>query len=47
LKFHFKDLPVPDRLAIKLRPAAEKMVRSGHPWVFEKGIAKQNNRSLE
>ncbi len=28
------------RLAIKLSPAAEKMVKKGHPWVFEKGIKK-------
>ena len=42
MKFHFTNLPTPARLAIKLRPAAEKMVKSGHPWVFEKGIAKQN-----
>ncbi|MDH7445582.1 class I SAM-dependent rRNA methyltransferase [Aquimarina sp. 2201CG14-23] len=37
---------VPDittqRLAIKLRPAGEKMVKKGHPWVFENSIAKQN-----
>ncbi len=32
----------PARLAIKLRPAVEKIVRSGHPWVFDKGIVKQN-----
>ncbi|MFD2562422.1 class I SAM-dependent rRNA methyltransferase [Aquimarina rubra] len=30
------------RLAIKLKPAAEKMVKRGHPWVFENSIAKQN-----
>lgn len=30
----------PNRLAIKLRPAAEKAVRQGHPWIFESGIAK-------
>lgn len=37
-----KKLPVlsPQRLAVKLRPAAEKAVRRGHPWVFESGIAK-------
>lgn len=32
----------PQRLAVKLRPAAEKAVRQGHPWVFESGIAKVN-----
>ncbi|WP_109300851.1 class I SAM-dependent rRNA methyltransferase [Aquimarina sp. AU474] len=30
------------RLAIKLRPAAEKMVKQGHPWIFENSIFKQN-----
>jgi 23S rRNA (cytosine1962-C5)-methyltransferase len=30
----------PQRLAVKLRPAAEKAVRQAHPWVFESGIAK-------
>lgn len=32
----------PRRLAIKLRPAAEKMVKRGHPWIFADSIAKQN-----
>ncbi len=31
-----------NRLAIKLKPAAERMVKRGHPWVFDEGIAKQN-----
>ena len=30
------------RLAIKLKPIAEKMIRRGHPWVFEDSIIKQN-----
>lgn len=30
------------RLAVKLRPSAEKMVKRGHPWVFEDSIVKQN-----
>ena len=34
----------PGRLAIKLKPAAERMVRKGHPWVFEKSITRQNTR---
>jgi len=33
----------PQKLAIKLRPAAQKAVRRGHPWVFESGITKLNN----
>lgn len=32
----------PQRLAVKLRPAAEKAAKQGHPWVFESGIAKVN-----
>ena len=32
----------PQKLAIKLKPAAQKAVRHGHPWVFESGIVKQN-----
>ncbi len=30
------------RLAIKLKPSAEKMVKRGHPWIFEDSITKQN-----
>lgn len=30
------------RLAIKLKPSAEKMVRKEHPWIFENSIAKQS-----
>ncbi len=38
------DLPVikTQRLAIKLKSTAEKLVKQGHPWVFEDSIAKQN-----
>lgn len=32
------------RLAIKLKPSAEKMVRKEHPWIFENSIAKQSNK---
>ena len=30
------------RLAVKLKPSAEKMVKKQHPWVFSKSIIKQN-----
>ncbi len=30
------------KIAIKLKPAAETLVKKGHPWVFENSIAKQN-----
>ncbi len=30
------------RLAIKLRPSAEKMVKKSHPWIFADSIVKQN-----
>lgn len=29
------------RIGVKLRPAAEKKVKQGHPWVFDQGIATQ------
>lgn len=29
-------------IAIKLKPAAQRKVKQGHPWVFDRGIAKQN-----
>lgn len=29
-------------IAIKLKPAAERKVKQGHPWVFDQGIIKQN-----
>ncbi len=35
-------LPTPARLAIKVKPSVEKIIRQGHPWVFEQGIIKQN-----
>ncbi|MDY8135830.1 class I SAM-dependent rRNA methyltransferase [Aquimarina sp. 2201CG5-10] len=34
-----------NRIAIKLRPTAEKMVKRGHPWVFEDSIIKQNTEA--
>ena len=30
------------RIAVKLKSNAEKLVKQGHPWVFEDSIAKQN-----
>ena len=40
----FKNLPdiSPNRLAVKVKSSVEKIIRSGHPWVFEKGIVKLN-----
>jgi 23S rRNA (cytosine1962-C5)-methyltransferase len=32
----------PRRLSIKVKPAAERMVRKEHPWVFEDSIVKQS-----
>lgn len=32
----------PKRLAIKLKPAGEKAVKQGHPWVFDESIRKQS-----
>ena len=31
-----------DKIAIKLKPKAETLVKKGHPWVFESSIVKQN-----
>ncbi len=38
------DLPhIPtNKIAFKLKPAAETLVKKGHPWVFENSIVKQN-----
>ena len=33
---------IPLRLAIKVKPAAERSIRQGHPWVFEGSIVKQS-----
>lgn len=30
------------KIAIKLKPSAETLVKKGHPWVFENSIIKQN-----
>ena len=30
------------RLAVKLKPSSEKMVKKHHPWVFKDSIQKQN-----
>ena len=31
------------KIAIKLKPATETLVKKGHPWIFENSIIKQNN----
>lgn len=37
------DLPqrTPQRLALKVKPAAERSIRAGHPWVFDGSIVKE------
>lgn len=40
--FSLPVFPAQERLAIRLKPAAERMVRKQHPWVFEASITKQN-----
>ena len=39
-----EQLPSPSekRLAIRVTPAAERAIRSGHPWLFEQAIAKES-----
>jgi 23S rRNA (cytosine1962-C5)-methyltransferase len=31
-----------NKIAIKVKPSIEKIIRQGHPWLFEGGIIKQN-----
>jgi len=33
----------PKRIAFKVKPIAEKMLRKGHPWIFESAITKQKS----
>ncbi|WP_010135512.1 class I SAM-dependent rRNA methyltransferase [Ochrovirga pacifica] len=37
----FPEIPV-NKIAFKLKPNAEVLVKKGHPWVFDNSIAKQN-----
>lgn len=32
------------RIAVKLTPKAEVLIKKGHPWVFDKSIVKQNEK---
>ena len=34
--------PVASRLKLTLRPSAESIVRSGHPWIYSDSIRSQN-----
>lgn len=42
---HFDDLPrLPDkRIALYVKPAAERALREGHPWLFDQAIRKQSH----
>jgi len=31
---------MPQRIAVKLKPAAERIIKQGHPWVFSDSIIK-------
>ena len=44
LERELANLPRPSgrRLALRVSPAAERAIRSGHPWVFDKAIRQQN-----
>ena len=43
LAFMNLDIEIPThKLAIKLKQKAEKLIRSGHPWIFENSIVKQS-----
>lgn len=40
----FDNLPIipTDRLAIKVKPSVERIIKQKHPWLFEQGIVKKN-----
>lgn len=40
----FNNLPRPDerRIALRVTPAAERMIRGGHPWLFDQAIVDQS-----
>lgn len=40
----FSKLPIPSNknIAVKVKPAAERAIKQGHPWVFEDAITKQS-----
>ncbi|MCI5082762.1 MAG: class I SAM-dependent rRNA methyltransferase [Saprospiraceae bacterium] len=40
----FPDIPV-SRIAVKVKPAAERMIRKEHPWIFESAIVKQSKEA--
>jgi 23S rRNA (cytosine1962-C5)-methyltransferase len=42
------DLPTIEtgKIAVKLKPRAETLVRKGHPWVFDQSITRQNREGL-
>lgn len=35
---------IPNRLAVKLKPVAERSVKKGHPWIFSDSIEKVNKK---
>jgi 23S rRNA (cytosine1962-C5)-methyltransferase len=35
--------PAARRIAVHLKPAAERAVKQGHPWVFDQGIVRQSH----
>jgi 23S rRNA (cytosine1962-C5)-methyltransferase len=48
MKNALSQLPTPSarRIAIHLKPAAERAVKQGHPWVFDQGITRQSHEGL-
>jgi len=44
-KFDWAKLPSPSqkRMAIHVKPAAERAIKKGHPWVFDQAIIKQSH----
>ena len=39
---HLPD-PNPKRMAVRIRPAAERALRQGHPWIFDQAITEQSH----
>src|SRR5690606_3278890 len=43
MNLDFLPRPSDKRIALRVTPAAERALRSGHPWVFDQAIRKQSH----
>jgi len=50
MQFHeaLSNLPKPSahRIALRVSAEAEKIIRQGHPWVFDQSIIEQSHRDV-